>query len=355
MLAIISTLILAAATPEVPRAQTLYEQALYDAALAALTPSCDKASDVVGCERVRGFVLVALGREADALAAFSRLLSADPNATFGSDVSPKLQAMFNDVKRSLRELGPLALEPVEEGGAGTWKLKLRLPRTAEVVRIFGYVMPSGREQFERVAFSAGGEIWVADYHPSGGASGPLRYYLEVVLRNKVTLAAGSAAMPKHVGLAFGQRAPLGAGAAAIGANGGSNGGSGGGSSDRGGGGDAASRGVDRPGERATERGGERTGSRAYDGTGASARTGGGGERSVGRDGVTPLGPFTPPVEDEQDDERPASPPLPKWAVWSIIGGAVGAVVIGVTATLLLSRKQEPGTVVVGISFQDDPL
>src|SRR5512145_3373168 len=128
MLALVASLSLLAPAADVARAQRLYDQALYEGALEALTPSCEAAGDGVACERLRAFIHVALGQEAEALVAFSRLLSADANATLGDDVAPKLQAMFNDVKRSLRELGGLALEPVEAAAGGVWRLRLRLAR-----------------------------------------------------------------------------------------------------------------------------------------------------------------------------------------------------------------------------------
>jgi hypothetical protein len=47
--------------------------------------------------------------------------------------------------------------------------------------------------------------------------------------------------------------------------------------------------------------------------------------------------------------------MPSWAVWSIVGGVAVVAAVGVTlAVVLSSRDHEPGTIVVGISFEDDP-
>lgn len=46
--------------------------------------------------------------------------------------------------------------------------------------------------------------------------------------------------------------------------------------------------------------------------------------------------------------------LPTWAVWTIVGGAVALVATGVTLAILLSRDDEPGTILVTIGFSDEP-
>ena len=122
---------------------------------------------------MRAFIHVALGHEGEALAAFSRLLNADPNATLGDEVAPKIQAKFSDVKRGIRELGGLGLEPVEEGSGGVWHLRLRPPSGVELVKVDAFVMPAGREQYESVSLNADGDYWSVDYHLPAGGVGPL--------------------------------------------------------------------------------------------------------------------------------------------------------------------------------------
>ena len=75
-------------SPNIAKAEALFERARYERALKVLGPTCERATEPASCERIRGFVLVALGREKKARAAFERMLLLDPGATLGRDVSP---------------------------------------------------------------------------------------------------------------------------------------------------------------------------------------------------------------------------------------------------------------------------
>src|SRR5262249_13073536 len=80
------------------RAEALYEKARYKEALRALPESCAGAAP---CERLRAFIHTAIGEEAEAKAAFERLLAVDPEAVLPDDVSPKISAVFDSARGTI--------------------------------------------------------------------------------------------------------------------------------------------------------------------------------------------------------------------------------------------------------------
>jgi hypothetical protein len=92
----------AAAQGTLAEVRALYAAAAYEDALSALA-KVDLAAGTRGeAEQFRAFCLIALGRTADAERAIEAVVSADPLfVPQSSDISPRILAMFNDVRRRL--------------------------------------------------------------------------------------------------------------------------------------------------------------------------------------------------------------------------------------------------------------
>jgi tetratricopeptide (TPR) repeat protein len=97
----------AAAQGPLAEVRALYAAAAYEDALSALgkmdSSKMDSSAAARGeAEQFRAFCLIALGRTADAERAIEAVVSADPLfVPESSDVSPRILAMFNDVRRRL--------------------------------------------------------------------------------------------------------------------------------------------------------------------------------------------------------------------------------------------------------------
>ena len=69
------------------------------------------------------------------------------------------------------------------------------------------------------------------------------------------------------------------------------------------------------------------------------------------------GPLTPPdgssVPPSGGPGAVAAGGLPRWALWSIAGGAAAVVAVGATLAIVLSKDPKPGKIVVGIRFSDE--
>jgi hypothetical protein len=263
------------------RAERLYNQARYEDAQKTLGSTCE-GTDAAACERLRGFIHVALGQEREAMAAFARLLTADPKATLGDDVAPKLHDLFDEVRKTLSGLAALELSSIESEQHGPWTLRVKPPRAADIEAMMVFVAPKEVQNFEGVALRPHGENWTGDWFPRGTASGPVRYFIEVHLANGVMIAAGSSAMPREAAV--------------------------------------------------------------NEVVHATAVKSGSGGLDSGLDQPIPPG-----------SSALASPTilgLPRWAFWSIVGGGAALLAGSITAAVLLTRSPSPGTVVVGIQFED---
>ncbi len=92
----------AAAQDLLANARAHYAAAEYEAALAALADVGENAADRIEVEQYRALSLIALGRNADAERALSAIVRADPVfVPTSEDVSPRVMAMFADVRRKL--------------------------------------------------------------------------------------------------------------------------------------------------------------------------------------------------------------------------------------------------------------
>jgi tetratricopeptide (TPR) repeat protein len=92
----------AAAQGPLADARALYAAAAYEDALSALAKLDAGARDRGEAEQYRAFCLIALGRTADAERAIEAVVSTDPLfVPQSADVSPRILAMFSDVRRRL--------------------------------------------------------------------------------------------------------------------------------------------------------------------------------------------------------------------------------------------------------------
>jgi tetratricopeptide (TPR) repeat protein len=92
----------AAAQEPLAEARALYAAAAYEDALSVLGKLDSTAVDRGEAEQYRAFCLIALGRTADAERAIEAVVAADPLfVPRPSDVSPRVVAMFTDVRRRI--------------------------------------------------------------------------------------------------------------------------------------------------------------------------------------------------------------------------------------------------------------
>lgn len=92
----------AAAQGPLAEVRALYAAAAYEDALSVLGKMDSSAAARGEAEQFRAFCLIALGRTADAERAIEAVVSADPLfVPQSSDVSPRILAMFTDVRRRL--------------------------------------------------------------------------------------------------------------------------------------------------------------------------------------------------------------------------------------------------------------
>ena len=282
---IASLLLLASmsSAPDTAKAQQLYEKAKYDKALKTLGDICEKGSEFVACERLRAFILLALGRDAEARAAFHRLLADNPDASLGPDVSPKLQTLFGNAKREVADLQSLELDAIDtKAEPGSLVLKVAAPEGVELKALKAYIVGDDSRSIIEVNLRKEGNVWLGTIKAAGGDK--LHYYLVAVLPTDVPVADGSESSPLVRSLP---------------ASGGGN----------------------------MLEGGDK----------------------AGGDGHSPFDP--PGLKAGNDSDSKA---LPSWAIWTIVGGAVAVVAVGVTLAIVLTRKSEPGTILVNVQFVNQP-
>ena len=92
-----------AASDELTRAKDLYRSAAYDEALVALERVASESTGDIRTEanEYRLFCLIALDRKVDARVAIETMVSNDPFYQISSQASPRVRAMFKDLRQSL--------------------------------------------------------------------------------------------------------------------------------------------------------------------------------------------------------------------------------------------------------------
>lgn len=193
-------LLAVAAVSPVQKAEQLYNQARYEDALRSLGTSCEgttvRESEQTACEKIRAFSLMALGRDAEARAAFDRMLVKAPDADLGRDVSPKLQAMFSSAKRDLAQVNALQIEPAVSSGAGVpLPLTVRPPADLQLQSLRAYVASASSTRYNEVAMREQNGAWLGMYDPQGDASS-VRYYLVATLGSGIEVQIGDSMASK---------------------------------------------------------------------------------------------------------------------------------------------------------------
>ncbi|MEL6543249.1 MAG: hypothetical protein AAFQ82_01415 [Myxococcota bacterium] len=155
-------LLLALQLSNVAEARAYYEQALYDEALAALGPSCDASSDPRGCDEVRAFVYMALGRDSDAGAAFERMLALDPAGVLSTQVAPKIQSLYDERQQGIAELLRSGLGPVAaEGDDVPVPVKLETRGDIALLAVTLIMQPESGAETLKIPMRSEGGAWVA--------------------------------------------------------------------------------------------------------------------------------------------------------------------------------------------------
>ncbi len=174
------------------KVEALYQKAKYKEALKALGASCAELRDVVGCERLRGFIHIALGAERDARAAFERMIAADPQASLGEEVSPKLQAVFDESRRVVLAVLDFQLEPPHSVPRGSVLLEARLAEEASIEQLTLHV-EAEEEGFTPYDMEQRSGIWSARVSIDGER---LSYYAVARLPSGAEISVGSASQPR---------------------------------------------------------------------------------------------------------------------------------------------------------------
>lgn len=176
----------------VSAAQKAYDNARYEEALRLLGDNCRNTEDPPGCERLRGFIHVALGEAQAARAAFDRMLALDPTATLGPDVSPKLQAQFAEAKKAMIDVQGMRIEKLEGQVGDTVLLEVKNPPSHTVEGLVAHITRDGKE-FAAVPLRLEGEVWAGSWHVGPESDDkPVRYYLEAQLAGGAEVQVGEA-------------------------------------------------------------------------------------------------------------------------------------------------------------------
>jgi len=193
------TVLLAAAAhgPDVAKAEKLYVKAKYDAALTALGSSCVGAANGARCEQLRASVLMALGREKEARAAFERQIIASPEASVANDLPPKLKTLFEAAQRAVGNARNAVIEPVDIPTLDTPQpLVINLPAEVTATRVTVYLSPTGRNLYMPVDMKSEGGAWKASYKGAAAEAGT-DYYVSFVLDDTAEVTSGSREIPRH--------------------------------------------------------------------------------------------------------------------------------------------------------------
>ena len=191
---------------DVGRAQELYLKAQYAASLEVLGSSCDTALDYVTCEKVRGSVMSALGKQPEAVTAFARALLQEPDFDLPPSSSPKLLELLTLAKGAVARLLEFKLEVVTStADNNVWRfasLGLGTARLGEGLLVEGislYFSPPGAEDYFPVALRPVGELWVGELSIGGSDGGGLgHYYTTWTLTNGESLRVGDSEAAKRV-------------------------------------------------------------------------------------------------------------------------------------------------------------
>lgn len=180
--------------PIITKAQHAYDDARYEKALNILGDNCKLLADPVACERLRAFVHIALGESDKARAAFDRMLSLDPSATLGDDVSPKIKQQFADAQAAITEVQAMRVERPHQVSSGSWLLEVRNP-SANNVDALAVFASTSKDDFIRIDLSREGEVWVGTWRVGRDAPPTAQYYFEASLAGGAVVEIGTRDQP----------------------------------------------------------------------------------------------------------------------------------------------------------------
>jgi TonB family protein len=137
------------AAGDMATAKSLYASASYEEALAQLN-SIDRVDDAEQVEQYKALCLLALGRSGDAEHALERIVTIRPLFRMeGSDVSPKLVSMFQDVRRRML---PTAARELYTKAKGSFEAK-KYPEASEQFKQLLSVVNDAKDTGDGAALS----------------------------------------------------------------------------------------------------------------------------------------------------------------------------------------------------------
>lgn len=188
-------LVILAPKVDLVKADRLLQQARYDEALTALGTTCEgEGLNIADCERVRAFILKALGKDAEAKASFERMIVAQPGITLSEDVPPKLRSLYLDAKQAIQATQELELQPVVIVDDGKrWKLELREPTETHYHNVVIFIKPHGFERFSQVELVKDEKIWSGNFVPEKEVDATnTNYYAVLLLASGAEVGIGTA-------------------------------------------------------------------------------------------------------------------------------------------------------------------
>ena len=141
------------------------------------------------------------------------MLSRNPDADLGPDVSPKLQSVFSAAKRQIAQVTALELEPVAPGpaapgGAGApWPLSVKTPGDVNLETLHVFIALSSNSRFIDVPMRESNGTWMGMFDPPGEVSAP-RYYMVATLTSGVDVNVGDPDAAKAVVITAAARDPM---------------------------------------------------------------------------------------------------------------------------------------------------
>lgn len=176
-------------------AESLYEQALYDEALRALGEQCDAGPSPAGCEELKAFILVALGEDDAAAAAFERMLALTPEAALSRPVAPKIQSRFEERRRAMQALRAIRLEPLAPGPDEVpVPIKLNPPNGIRIEKVRAMVREDKDSRPREVEMQEQGGAWVAMVEADAIEDGHYSLVFELASGASVEVPEAGAAM-----------------------------------------------------------------------------------------------------------------------------------------------------------------
>jgi hypothetical protein len=134
-------------------------------------------------------VYLALGQDAEARAAFDRMLVLDPAADLGGDVAPKIRAMVDAATADMNAVHRLTPTLVEDDGGV--RLRVAVPPSLSLAGLRGQLLIGAEDQPLELVLR--GHEWTAPLPASAVQSGSVRVQLVAVLSSGTSVEVTPAA------------------------------------------------------------------------------------------------------------------------------------------------------------------